>query len=87
MPIFFMISGYYYSSDSKRINKQILKIFYIIIFSHLFFWIFVMLMDNIANVNLYMFSKEESAKDIFLQIVCFNVSPAYTHLWYLLAYI
>lgn len=82
-----MISGYYYSSDPKRINKQIRKIFYIIIFSHLFFGIFDILMDNIANVNLYMFSKEESVKDIFLQIICFNVSPAFTHLWYLLAYI
>lgn len=87
VPIFFMISGYYYSSDPKRINKQIRKIFYIIIFSHLFFGIFDILMDNIANVNLYMFSKEESVKDIFLQIICFNVSPAFTHLWYLLAYI
>lgn len=87
VPIFFMISGYYYSSDPKRINKQIRKIFYIIIFSHLFFGIFDILMDSIANVNLYMFSKDVSIKNILLQIICFNVSPAYTHLWYLLAYI
>lgn len=87
VPIFFMISGYYYSFDSKRINRQIRKITYVIVFSHLLYFIFDILMDYIAHVNLYMFNKNESTIDVISQVIIFNVSPAYTHLWYVLAYL
>ena len=87
VPIFFMISGYYYSPDSIRVHKQIKKIVCVIIFSHLFYSLFDILMNHIAHVNLYMFSKNEPFIKIISQIIIFNVSPAYTHLWYILAYL
>lgn len=87
VPIFFMISGYYYTPDSKRINRQIKKIVCVIVFSHLLYFIFDIFMNHVAHVNLYMFSKSESFIKIISQIIIFNVSPAYTHLWYVLAYL
>ncbi len=85
VPIFFMISGYFYLNivGRKGEERQIKKIFKIFILSNiLYFFIKVVFETLIGNGFLSYILKVFSKESIFNFIV-FNVSPFNGHLWYL----
>lgn len=85
VPVFFMITGYFYSSTKKnnREYTQIKKTFGLMLSSNLLFlgWEVmksVILREPISNGLSSMFSIE-----VWLNFLFFNVSPFSEHLWYL----
>lgn len=75
VPIFFMITGYFYDKIDKKPFKQIKKVIILIILSNLLYFI----LDAITNKNV---AEMFSLKNI-LSFVVFNESPFAGHLWYL----
>ena len=74
VPIFFMITGYFYHKTSKKPLKQIKKIFLLIVLSNLLY----IIINTIINGNMTVPNKEE-IKNSFL----YNSSPFSFQLWYL----
>ena len=81
VPIFFMITGYFYSatSETKKEKKQLLKI------ARIFFWANTLYLIYSCSVNLI--KGESVAKDFtlinFCKFIFLNESPFGGHLWYL----
>lgn len=75
VPIFFMITGYFYNKTDKKPFKQIKKVIILIILSNLLYFI----PDILKNENI---STVFSLKNI-LSFIIFNESPFAGHLWYL----
>lgn len=75
VPIFFMITGYFYKKTATKPFKQIKKIIILIILSNLLYFIF----DVITKQNImHIFSLKS-----FIKLIFFNESPFAGHLWYL----
>ncbi len=74
VPIFFMITGFFYYRTSKKPLRQIKKVLVLIILSNLLYFIFESIISGSPQIP----SKEE-IKESFL----YNSSPFEFHLWYL----
>ena len=85
VPIFFMITGYFYSDTVARHKEkqQIKKIFYLVVEANLLFFIWnitlvVLRRDSIMSYMQSIFSGKN-----MLKFLLFNESPLAVHLWYL----
>ena len=75
VPIFFMITGYFYNKEDKKQFKQMKKIIILIILSNLLYFIpNIVTTENMSNI----FSVKKC-----LEFIIFNESPFASHLWYL----
>lgn len=74
VPIFFMITGYFYYKTSKTPLKQLKKIVILIILANFLYFIF----DGIINRKIELPTKAD-----LLNTLIFNSSPVAFHLWYL----
>lgn len=85
VPVFFMITGYFYSDTVARHKEkqQIKKIFYLVVEANLLFFIWnitlvVLRRDSIMSYMQSIFSGKN-----MLKFLLFNESPLAVHLWYL----
>lgn len=74
VPIFFMITGFFYYKTSKKPLKQIKKVFVLIVLASLLYFIFEMIVSGSPQIP----SKEEIKESLL-----YNSSPFEFHLWYL----
>ena len=74
VPIFFMITGYFYHKTSKAPIRQMKKVLMLIILANLFYFVFGIIMDGKPEVP----NKEDIINCLF-----FNSSPFAFPLWYL----
>ena len=83
VPIFFMISGYFYSDIITRNGevRQIKKIFRLLLAANLIYVLWKVLLSIIWNDESF-FQDTFSMKNLF-QFLMFNESPFNGHLWYL----
>lgn len=84
VPIFFMITGFFYD-DTKKHNKeknQIYKIFKLLFFSNVVYLIFNVII-SILNNSLKQYILTNISLKSILNFVLFNESPFGLHLWYL----
>ncbi len=85
VPLFFMITGYYYSSTKERnhVNKQFYKILQLFIGANLlyFLWKLVIICFKNSSITIEL-TKMFSVKSI-LKFILLNESPFGAHLWYL----
>lgn len=85
VPLFFLISGYYYGSkpDNMSIKKQIIKIIKLVITANVLFalWRTLLLVNN-GNSLFAIFAKLFSFKNLLIFFI-FGESPFASHLWYL----
>ena len=86
VPIFFMITGFYYTKLVKehKERKQLKKLFFLMLKANLFFFLinlFVVVIGNEENILSYL-QKTFTVKAL-LKFLFFNESPFYSHLWYL----
>lgn len=85
VPLFFMITGYYYSStiQRKKEKKQLKKIFHMFVGANLLFFAWSLIKSYTANdFTLITISNMFSMKSM-LKFVLLNESPFSGHLWYL----
>lgn len=88
VPIFFMISGFFYNIEDNQEKKQIVKLFKIILFASVLYFVMnftIGIAKFVANGNIdsifevfEVFNRKNILKMIFL-----NDSPIAGHLWYL----
>lgn len=85
VPIFFMISGYYYTQtvNSEKENKHIKKIFYLFISSNLIFFVWELIVDIVKEKSLLSFTDKMTSIDTYINFIFFNESPFSFHLWYI----
>lgn len=83
VPTFFVISGYFYSDDSGKSNKQIKKIAWIIIWSNALFFIWKLFWNGIHSVSFRDSVSEMFTIQSLRNLILFNESPINGHLWYL----
>ena len=74
VPIFFMITGYFYTKTSKKPLKQIKKIFSLVILANLLYFLFGVLTNNLPDI---------SNTNVIAKLILFNETPFAGHLWYL----
>lgn len=74
VPIFFMITGYFYYKTSKSPLKQIKKVLILIILANFLYFIFGIIINGKVDLP--------TKEDIFKSLI-FNSSPFAFHLWYL----
>lgn len=85
VPLFFMITGYYYSStkERKHVKKQLYKIFRLFIGANLLFLVWILLKSYISNDSIITKIGEMFNIKSTLKFILFNESPFCGHLWYL----
>lgn len=85
VPIFFMITGFFYSSTRKK-NKeisQITKILKLSISAHLLYLIWDVAFHLVKNGSFADYLRTFSNSQIWLEFLFLNNSPISEHLWYL----
>lgn len=80
VPIFFMISGYFYSKE--QVKKQVTKIFKLIIISNFIYFVYD-IATSIIKGNLLLFFQKTFNITNLIDVLLFNISPFSDHLWYL----
>ena len=80
VPIFFMVSGFFWNPDSLR--KQITKLLKLLIFANVLYF-FVDLAKAFARHGVSDFFSDAFSLESLFQFVVFNESPFAPHLWYL----
>ena len=85
VPIFFMITGFFFSkqTDNSKINKQIFKLFKLCIVSNIFYIIFQIILFYIDGKEQEILFKSILNKESIKNLLIYNESPVYFHLWYL----
>jgi len=88
VPIFFMITGFFYKSEENQEKNKILKLLKIILFASIlyFVWNFIIgIAKFIANGNIDSIFEvfEVFSRKSILQLFFLNESPIAGHLWYL----
>lgn len=85
VPIFFMITGFFYTSKMNNVksNKQILKLLKLCIISNIFYIIFQIVMFSIDGKEYSSLFKGICNKQTIKNLILYNESPVYFHLWYL----
>lgn len=85
VPIFFMITGYYYAytvKQNKSIN-QIIKIFKLLIMGNALYFIWKIVIMLITGNNILLFLQKTFTVNNLLKFLVFNESPLGGHLWYI----
>lgn len=85
VPLFFMITGFYYSRTKERQKekKQISKIFKLFISANILYLFWSLAITLISGESITMFISNSFSVKSILQFVLFNESPFGAHLWYL----
>lgn len=85
VPLFFMITGYYYShtSERKKELKQIGKIFRLFVGANLLYFLFSLLKIFVNGESFAAFFSNTCSLKSVVKFVIFNESPFGVHLWYL----
>lgn len=84
VPIFFMITGFYYKDviNKNKENNQIIKIIKLIVLSNILYFILNIII-NFNNGTLVSFFTSIFSYKTILKLLVFNDSPMWSHLWYL----
>lgn len=87
VPIFFMITGFFYhrTLEKGKENKQILKIIKLCIWANLLFFTYQIALVIYNNENILVWLKETFSLRNVLEFLILNESPVAGHLWYLTA--
>ena len=85
VPLFFMITGYYYSNTSikKKELKQIGKIFRLVVLTNIVYFVFSVMQCLQSGDSLPSFLRSALSIKSILKFVLLNDSPFGVHLWYL----
>ena len=85
MPIFFMITGYFYSDTVARHKekRQIKKIFFLVIEANVLFFIWNMALNVLRGDSLIFYMQSTFTGKSILKFLALNESPLAGHLWYL----
>lgn len=83
VPVFFMITGYFYSSVKQRNRElvQIKKLIVLFLYSNLLYFVWNLVKCVIMNESI----PDYLSIKVLIKFICFNVSPLSEHLWYLSA--
>ena len=84
VPLFFMISGFFYCVSQEKKLKRIKSMFFITIMSNLLYMVVGLVMSYLQG-NLSEFVSEKFSLESLINFVFFNDSPFAVHLWYLSA--
>lgn len=85
VPIFFMISGYFYTRtvEKENQNKQILRILKLCIIANVLFFIYKILVAFVMSKDIVLILKDFFSINNIKQLILLNESPFAIHLWYL----
>ena len=85
VPLFFMITGYYYThtKEQKREKKQLIKIFYLVCSSNVLFLVWTLFCCWIKNESIVSALSWICSLKAIAYSVIFNISFFQGHLWYL----
>ena len=88
VPIYFMITGFFYKSEENQEKKQILKLLKIILFSSVLYFVWNFMLDIAGfivhgNTDSIFRVLDAFSKRSLLEMFLFNESPFAGHLWYL----
>ena len=85
VPIFFMITGYFYSDTVARHKekRQIKKIFSLVIEANMLFFIWNITLDVLRRENVVTYVQKLFTGKSILKFLALNESPLAGHLWYL----
>ena len=83
VPLFFMITGYYYShtSSKKKELKQIGKIFRLVVLANTVYFVFSAMKCFVSGDSLPSFLRSALSIKSILKFVLLNESPFGLHLW------
>ena len=84
VPIFFMITGYFYSDTVARHKekRQIKKIFSLVIEANMLFFIWNITLDVLRRENVVTYVQKLFTGKSILKFLALNESPLAGHLWY-----
>ena len=80
VPVFFLISGYFYKQDTAA--KQAKKIFRLMLIANIIYFVWKLFL-SIANNELVFFLKSTFTFKNLIKFLIFNESHLQSHLWYL----
>ena len=80
VPIFFMITGFYYQREKE--NRQIIKILKLTISANVLFFGFGLLVSFLKKTQM-LYLKQNFSVNSLIKFIVFNDSPFAPHLWYL----
>lgn len=85
VPLFFMITGYYYSStkERNRVNKQFHKVIHLFIGANLLYLLWNLIKACISNGSVTIEISRMFGVKSMLKFILLNESPFGGHLWYL----
>lgn len=85
VPIFFMITGYFYSDvvAQHKEKRQIMKIFYLVIEANMFYFIWNIVLEVLRRNSIKSYVQSLFSIKNLLKFLLFNDSPLSWHLWYL----
>ncbi|MBQ8133008.1 MAG: acyltransferase [Clostridia bacterium] len=85
VPIFFMITGFFYTSmaEKGKLVRQIKKVFILMVQANLLFFIWKMLMFVLSGGEITVYLKTVITVNSVLKFLFLNESPFNGHLWYL----
>ena len=85
VPIFFMITGYFYSDTVARHKekRQIKKIFYLVVEANVLFFIWNTTLDVLRRNSIVTYIQTIFTGKNILKFLALNESPLAGHLWYL----
>jgi surface polysaccharide O-acyltransferase-like enzyme len=85
VPIFFMITGYFYSDTAARHKEkqQIEKIFYLIVEANVLFFIWNIALNILRRENIVAYIRSIFTGKNIIEFLALNESPVAGHLWYL----
>ena len=85
VPIFFMITGYFYSDTVARHKekRQIKKILYLVVEANVLFFIWNIALDALRRDSIVTYVQELFTGKSILKFLALNESPLAGHLWYL----
>ena len=85
VPVFFMITGYFYSDTVARHKEkqQIEKIFYLIVEANILFFIWNIALNVLRRENIVAYIRSIFTGKNIIEFLALNESPLAGHLWYL----
>ena len=85
VPLFFMITGYYYTKvgEQKKGHLQLKRIFILTIFSNLCFFLLDIVTALLSSGDLSSVLTPWADRNAVLKFIIFNERPGWSHLWYL----
>lgn len=89
VPIFFIISGFFYQQTVKKgnENKQIIKILKLCIIANFIYLVYRIIMLTLNDDNILSWLQKTFSFKNFLEFIFLNESPLAVHLWYLNAFL